>query len=265
MSIVSWNLHQAVDKRPVNMERTWRYLETELRPTIGLIQEAAVIPDTAGGHVASRSDRGYSTVVIGYENAVESISDVVTRYSSRHSFPVSPTVPGGFAAAQLVDPPDGMPFVAVSLYGIMAPLYAQTSVLRSIANLIPLFDTKELQRRIVVGGDLNVYDQTTDRTMKARWTAILALIESLGLVNLLKLTRHEREPLADCPCREPDCWHVETFRHRNRQPDQPGYFTTDYLFATPELTERLTNFEAVNRPEVWELSDHCPLIARFQL
>jgi hypothetical protein len=97
------------------------------------------------------------------------------------------------------------PFVAISQYGIMAPVCAQVGIIRAVADLIPLFDTKALNKRIVLGGDLNVYDQTSDKVMRERWLAILALIESLGLVNLLKLTQPERGPLEGCPCRQPDC------------------------------------------------------------
>ncbi len=158
------------------------------------------------------------------------------------------------------------PFIAVSQYGIMDPLYAQVGVIRAVADLIPLFDTKGLNQRIVLGGDLNVYDQTSDTLMRGRWTAILALIESLGLVSLLKSTQPQRGPLESCPCRRSDCWHVETFRHRNRGLDDPSYFTTDYLFASKELADSLVSLEVRNYlHEVWELSDHCPLIATFDL
>jgi hypothetical protein len=264
ITVVTWNLHQAVDKRPANIGRTWAYIEQELRPTVALIQEAATIPPTPGGHHASRATPGYSTAVVGYGATVEPIPQVTTRYSKKHVFPLDPRVPGSFAVARVLGTPEDAPFVAVSLYGIMAPIYAQAGVLRAVADLIPLFDTPALNRRVVLGGDLNLFDQSLDRVERGRWKAILPVIESLGLVNLMKLTRSERQPLAGCPCQDPECWHVETFRHRNRNPDVPGYFTTDYLFATPELADRLTYFEAVNRTEVWELSDHCPLIARFE-
>lgn len=45
---------------------------------------------------------------------------------------------------------------STNLYGIMAPLDAQPDVLRAIAHLITLFDTKATDRRTLLGGDLNV-------------------------------------------------------------------------------------------------------------
>lgn len=269
ITVATWNLHQGVDKRAENIAATWRYLEREVRPTVALVQEAFAksIPETAGGNFYwPAGEVSYETALVAYAGSLDPLPDVITRYSTRRSFAIRPTIPATFAAAKVVGVPDVEPFVAISFYGRMAPLYAQTGVLRAVADLIPLFDAPELNRRIVLGGDLNVYDQTRDRAMRERWKAILAMVEALGLVNLLKRTRADRAPAPGCPCEEPDCWHVETFRHRNRRDDTPGYFTTDYLFATEELAARLTALEVWgDRPEVWALSDHCPLVARFDL
>jgi hypothetical protein len=266
MKVVAWNLHQAVDRRPDNVAKTWAYLRDELSPTVALIQEASVVPETPGGHVATIAPPGYQTAVIGFAAAVRPIGEVVTRYSKHHTFTITPMVSGIFAAAQVADPPDGVPFIAISLYGLMAPVYAQVAVLRAVADLIPLFDTPSLNRRIVVGGDLNLYDQSRDRIERGRWQAILRVLESLGLVNLLRHTQSVRGPLVGCPCGNDDCWHVETFRpHKRRRDGTAGYFTNDYLFATPELADRLLSLEIPNRPELWALSDHLPLVASFDL
>jgi endonuclease/exonuclease/phosphatase family metal-dependent hydrolase len=269
ISVVTWNLHQGVDKRPENVTATWRYLEQEVNPTVALVQEAFAksIPQTTDRKVYWPAGKvPYDTAVVAYAGRLESLPDVTPRYRPRTTFAIRPTVPATLAIARLVDVPGVEPFVAISFYGRMAPLYAQTGVLRAVADLIPLFDTPEFNRRIVLGGDLNVYDQTSDRVMRKRWNAILLMVEALGLVNLLKLTQPSRGPAPSCPCREPACWHVETFRHRNRSDGVPGYFTTDYLFATEDLAARLTALEVWrDRPEVWTLSDHCPVVARFNL
>lgn len=266
VSVATWNLHQAMDRRPANMAATQRFLEDEIRPTVALLQEVAVGSETALGPFFNQAgELPYGTAVVAYQGKLEPLPEVTTRYSATTAFQISPRVPGTFAAARVVDLPGVEPFVAISLYGRMAPLYAQTSVLRAVADLVPLFDAPQLNRRIVIGGDLNVYDQTDDQVMRRRWEAILALIDSLGLVNLLKQTQPARGPLPDCPCKGPGCWHVETFRHRNRPADRPGFFTTDYLFASPDLASRLSRLEVVGRQEAWELSDHCPVVAHFDL
>lgn len=269
IAVATWNLHQGVDKRAENIAATWRYLEHEVRPTVALVQEAfaKTIPETAGGSFYWPADPvPYDTALLAYAGSLEPLPDVITRYSTRRSFAIRPTVPATFAAARVVDVPEVEPFVAISLYGRIIRQYAQTEVLRAVADLIPLFDAREFNRRIVLGGDLNVYDQTPDRVMRGRWKAILQVIEALGLVNLLKQTQPARGPAPGCPCEEPACWHVETFRHRSRKHNRPGYLTMDYLFATEELAARLTALEVWgDRSEVWNLSDHCPLVARFEL
>lgn len=269
VSVATWNLHQAIDRRPENIAATWRYLEHNVRPTVALVQEALAksIPDTPErSFYWLARDVQYETAVVAYAGKLEPLPEIATRYSARARFAITPSVPATFSLARVVDVADVEPFVAISFYGRMAPLYAQTGVLRAVADIIPLFDSPQYSRRVVLGGDLNVFDQTTDRVMRERWMAIVAVVEALGLVNLLRQTRADRDPAPGCPCRADDCWHVETFRHRQRRSATPGYFTTDYLFATKELAARVTALEVWgDRAEVWELSDHCPLVARFEL
>lgn len=174
-------------------------------------------------------------------------------------------MPATLAVARVLIP-DIEPFIAISVYGRMAPLYAQTAVLRLVADLIPLFDTPRLKRRIVLGGDLNGHTQTRNLVERRRWRAILDVVESLGLVNLLKQTQPDRGRYLDCNCDEVPCYHVETHRHRAMAKEQRGS-TNDYLFASKDLARRLTGTLEIwgDRPEVWQLSDHCPIVARFDL
>ncbi len=271
VSVATWNLHQAVNKRPANMEATWGYLANHVHPTVALVQEADGVPGTPGGSFRERADDvRYETAVVAYRGRLEPLLAVATRHSAKTEFLLRPTVPATHAVARVVDLDGVEPFVAVSMYGRMAPIYAQVGVIRAIADLIPLFDSA-LRRRIVVGGDLNAYDQPKGPD-RERWRAIFELFESLGLVNLLKETRLDRPPLEGCPCGEPECWHVETFRHVNHPVGKPGFWCTDYLFATRELADRLIpqnrvhpRLEIWDRAEAWALSDHCPLVARFDL
>lgn len=265
ISVATWNLHQGVDRRQANMDRTWQYLRDEVSPTVALVQEAFALPAVGGGAVSpDPAPMRYRTAVIGYAAKVAELPEIRTRYSTSTPFTIKPTLATTLAVAQ-VFPADVDPLVAVSLYGRMAPLYAQTSVLVAAADLIPLFDDLRFRDRIVVGGDFNAYDQTGDMVMRDRWRAILAVFESLGLVNLAKATRVARGPLIGCVCRELDCYHVTTFIHRRAAAGSIGLMA-DYLFASPALASRLISFEVLaDRPEVWEMSDHAPLVARFDV
>ena len=49
ISVATWNLHQAVDRRPENIKATWRYLEDEVSPTVALVQEAVGKLDSERG------------------------------------------------------------------------------------------------------------------------------------------------------------------------------------------------------------------------
>jgi len=276
VTVATWNLHHGVDHRPASMEGTWGYLRDVIRPTVALIQESDGVPATPGGHVLTRPVGEpwirFETAVVGYEGRVEPLTEVVSRYARRQTpSSIRPTFPLTQVAAR-VEVLGVEPFVVVSLYGRI-DTYAQTSVLRAIADLIPLFDAPLYRQRIVVGGDLNVFNNgpSADRVSRDRWAAIFEMFRSLGLVNLLEKRREgERQagkpPLAGCTCGMGDaCYHVETWRWRRTV---SSVWCLDYLFVTPEFEDRLigpVEVWAETHPEVWERSDHSPLVARFEL
>lgn len=274
VSVVTWNLHQGF--LPAGTAReALSFLETEVRPTVALIQEAIprYRPVAAGGAVWCESDDlPFETGVLGCGARIEALSEAIPKYKPYPAFPLTPTTRPTHAVARVI-PPDGMkPFVAISLYGrIMRKVFAQTSILDAISDLIPLFDDPRYNDRIVIGGDLNIFNNgpRVDAVSRERWAAILDLFKSLGLVNLLEKTQGDRGPLPGCLCRmEDECYHVETWRANKAV---PGVWCLDYLFATREMADRMTgtlDVWATLRPEVWrvwQLSDHCPVGVRFDL
>jgi hypothetical protein len=128
-----------------------------------------------------------------------------------------------------------------------------------------------LGRGVVGSGDLNADDQgpSVDAASRARWLVTFEMFQSLGLANLLELwgaaqRRAGLPPVARCRCGLGDgCFHVETWRSPR---GSLGYWCLDYRFATPKLEARMIGEVEVygeTHPEVWGLSDHCPLVARF--
>ena len=271
VSVATWNLHHGVDRRPASMEATWGYLEREIRPTVVLIQEAQGIPATSGGNISQRADDlgrwGFETAVVAYEGRLEPVRETRSKHAKGRAYPLHLTVPATHAVARL-ELPDQQPLVVASLYGRIIEGYAQTSNLHAIADLIPLLDDPKTNKRVVVGGDLNVFNTgpRVDAVSRERWAVIFDLFRSLGLVNLLEKTQADRGPLPGCHCLMGDrCYHVETWRARH---GVPGVWCLDYLFATKEMADRMTGTVEVwgeLHPEVWDLSDHCPLVARFDL
>lgn len=277
VSVATWNLHHDFVATTVK-EAQWRSLaglaEPRIGPTVALIQEAHSVPETPGGCVVEDApDRAFRTAVVAYAGRLEPVREVVPKYKPPRTFSLKPTVPPTHAVARVVLP--GVePFVAVSFYGrIVQQVYAQISNLHAIADLIPLFDDPKFNKRIVLGGDLNVWNTGpgVDAIGRRRWAAILGVFESLGLVNLLERRRAEerrvgRGPMPGCRCGMGDsCYHSETWRAKH---GVPGVWCLDYLFATKEMADRMTGTVEVwgeLHPEVWDLSDHCPLVARFDL
>lgn len=99
------------------MTATWDYLAHSIQPTVALIQEADGVPDTPGGSVFDRADDvGYETAVVAYQGRLETLPELRTKYGSKRTFDLKPTVSGTHAVARVVDIPDVDPFVAISFY-----------------------------------------------------------------------------------------------------------------------------------------------------
>jgi len=155
-----------------------------------------------------------------------------------------------------VDVPEVGPITCVSVYGLIN-VYAQTTMLRIIADLIPLFDSPDGER-VVLGGDMNVTTATSPSTPELRrYEAILKAVESLGLLNLVE-TAAERPPqLENCLCGASSCHHLRTYG------EKPGS-QLDWLFATPELARRCRRLR-VDYEAAALLSDHAPIVADFDI
>jgi exonuclease III len=159
------------------------------------------------------------------------------------------------------------PFLAISVYGMLR--YADQSLLRVASDLVPLFDTRS-GRRVVLGGDFNIHTHSNDPAERRRAGPILAVFESLGLVNLVEramsndtLEQGPRDPILPCPCQREGCSHVRTHRHRGHAPGEMA--NNDYLFASPAIADRLVGLSVMNgdNDPAWSYSDHCPLVAVF--
>jgi exonuclease III len=139
---------------------------------------------------------------------------------------------------------------------------------RIIADLIPLFDSR-LGKRVIFAGDLNISSQMKGAKERKRHQAILESIKSLGLVDCIEETKTNRQPLENCPCSDsPNCAHVVTHRH-----NLGAQMNIDYIFATKALAKKLENCYTIDERNgfplteegKWKLSDHCPVVAEFEL
>jgi exonuclease III len=250
-------------------EESWKYLDS-LELDAALVQEAVPLKesDSVVWQMIDEKNRRWGSGVYSTKWKLEKITKAKSKYQ-RETYDLVDSKPGCLAIAR-VDLPNDYPLTVISCYGLIDHNYAQTTMFRVIADLIPLFDDRKLGRNIIFGGDLNIgTQQRSDLEERKRHQAILQGIESLGLIDCLKLTKGSRKPIEDCPCPEaPDCGHVVT--HKNNRGTK---VQTDYIFATRPLVDKLSSCYLIDdqngfplkEENSWKLSDHCLVVAEFEL
>jgi hypothetical protein len=195
---------------------------------------------------------GSAVVAIDPATTVDEIWSVRTRHSPQ-SFTLSNTFPGSVAIAR-ARIPGIQPITFVSVYTVI-DVYSQTTLLRVVADLIPLFDSVD-GKRVILGGDLNLGTDQPRGPDLARYEAIIRAVEALGLVNLYeRIADRPRRP-DDCRCGRSDCRHLTT---------RTGGGQFDHLFASPELAPQCLRIVRFDDPESIALSDHWPIAADFAL
>lgn len=260
--VATWNMDNW-KRSKVSREAAWRWLREVVRPDVALLQETT--PPNSLGQVIRKvggidKNRRWSSAVVSFGPP---ITEVRIWKGDAHRTPkhLQRTFPGTVITA-MVELPHEAPIVVVSVYGLIDDGYAYTTVHRHLADLNPLLDSRQ-GKRLILGGDLNCSTQL-DPPYRYIHRNLFERFEAHGLVNLTWTTRDRRAPLENCPCgKAPDCGHVQTHRHsRSRKPWQD-----DYIFASRELARRLASCEVVDKgsPSPWDLSDHCPVVATFEL
>ncbi len=259
-TIGTWNMDHWKRTRE-QREKGWEYMRTESKADVMLLQESVAAPGLNRSQFVYREISGHcpwgsSVVAFNEDMNVQEIDAVRTRYGAKR-FSMLGTFPGAVIVTQVEVPGIG-PITCVSVYGLIN-VYAQTTILRVIADLIPLFDSR-FGSRVVLGGDLNISSACNrDRLHepeRIRYRAILDAVESLGLINLVKTAEDRPKSVLNCPCTEDECYEIPTYRGGQ----------LDWLYATPELARRCTRLR-VDHDVVYklELSDHAPLIAEFEI
>ncbi len=260
-TIGTWNMDHWKRTRE-QREKGWEYMRTESKADVMLLQESVAAPGLNRSQFVYREISGHcpwgsSVVAFNEDMNVQEIDAVRTRYGAKR-FSMLGTFPGAVIVTQ-VDVPGIGPITCVSVYGLM-DVYAQTTMLRVVADLIPLFDSR-FGSRVVLGGDFNVSTATSRENPEyPRHSAILNAVESLGLINLAEIVQDRPDPPPNCPCSEQKCHHIATYHS----------IQLDWLYATPELARRCTrlrvDYDVVDvsgGPR--RFSDHAPVIAEFEI
>ena len=258
LRLVAWNMnHWQQPMLPTNTRHGgWEHLSNELRADVVLAQEA-VPPNgseqwrAAYGEMAGHRDWG-SAVVAHDPHVLEPIRSVRARYSRRR-YILDKSHPGSVAVARLTVA-DLQPITLVSVYGVWdgSPV---GSMLRAMADLLPLFDSPD-GARVILGGDFNVSRSTDNPRHLEQAEAVLSVIRSFGLVEAKSLVADPPAGHADCACLGgPDCGHIATWRSAE----------LDHLFVSSSLAAQVkalsTDATAVSNG----LSDHVPLVLDLEL
>jgi endonuclease/exonuclease/phosphatase family metal-dependent hydrolase len=261
LTIATWNMDHW-KRTPAQRRAAWQRLQNSDYDIV-LLQETTPPADVRRQDVVWREigrERRFGSAVVSLKGSpIEEISTAKS-CESYLAFPLLGTFPGSVAIAR-VHPPGLRPVTAVSVYTVI-DVYATTTLFRQVADLIPLFDSVHGDR-IVLGGDLNISTQTIGNQW-ARYKAAFGAVESLGLVDLFRTVNDRPRPMgADCECKLADCYHVTT--HRNAARAAGAGLHLDYLFASEALATRCNRLQLDDDAPIWELSDHCPVVAEIEL
>jgi endonuclease/exonuclease/phosphatase family metal-dependent hydrolase len=252
LRVVSWNMnHWRQPSRPIDTRAAgWAYLLHELRADVALLQET-VPPRGIDGSVIYREIADYrpwgSAIYARPGLPLEQIWAVATPYSRRR-FPLANTFPGSVAVGEVAL--EGIaPLTFVSVYNVI-DVYAQTTLLRTVADLTPLFDSSH-GSRVVLAGDLNVGLTTTSEYDLRRGSAILGALKALGLEAATDVAQTRPASIDSCRCGNGgQCHHLPTWNGME----------LDHAFVSPSLGDQVVGIyhdeEAVRRG----LSDHTPLV-----
>lgn len=265
IKFVTWNMSHAVKRSPARRLAAWRHLR-DLGADIAIVQEAGrpITGAVASVEGSNPEGRDWVTAIVSYGPGLTELQQPIRpRWDRQVEFRIPDAARPGTLALATVNPPDGKPILAVSLYGRLR--YADQSILRAASDLLPIFDTP-LGRRVIVAGDLNIHTHSNDPAERARAGPILSVLESFGLRDLVREAKNRRVLIEGpqlhregCPCGLLDCSHVRTHRHPQHKPGAMA--NNDYIFATDELLAGLESVSIMNGDQdpAWPHSDHAPI------
>ncbi len=259
LRIATWNLnHWRQPLLPHDTRRAaWEYLANTIGAEVALVQEA-VPPAEMGrdraayGELAGFRNWGSAVVALDPGVTLEPLRSVRLPYNRRR-FLLANANPGSVAVARLTMP-GIQPITLVSVYGVFDGSVV-SSMLRVVADLVPLFDSAD-GARVILGGDLNVGGAGTDPRSLARAEAVFAAIRSLGLVEAKSVVAEPPASASDCLCGSGGtCGHIATW----------GKADLDHLFVSPALAGQVTALSVDRAAVEAGLSDHVPLVLDLAL
>lgn len=274
MRVAAWNLNRAswstrgrFTNGEEHLEAAWGELAL-LGVDLALVQEAAPPPDGLGNPpdftVPDRSARwrslpgsrrSWCSAVASWERELTPVE-----HSLEFGEPLHVSHEGSYAVGAVSW--RGAPLTVASIYALWdyagltpgeRPLYAETSLHRTISDLTPVIDARR-RRSVIVGGDFNASTQFSTPHRDA-YRVVHERMRSLGLVNLT--VRPADEELEDCPCEDEPCLHVRTY-------DIGAPYQNDYIYATPDVAAAARFSREERSPVAEAVSDHFPVVVDIE-
>jgi exonuclease III len=248
LRIVTWNMN-ACFRSDEEHARAWAYLDG-LGADVALVQEAkrpADRPEVLLSEIGG--SRPWGTGIVPYRGLK---LDPLPRVPLGQ--PVAGKIQDSHPGCSLTASISlgGEPITLASVYGMNdGPLangttYAMTTVHRLLSDLTPLLDCNRQLRRVVLAGNLNVSPQIRWPDTKHH-RILLERLEAFGLMSGLGDWKNSE--------------YVRTHRPKNKEGTTP--WQDDWVFHSTLL--RLVSCEPDHSDDAWALSDHCPVIAEFEV
>lgn len=266
--VATWNMKQVAPRQP--LDERWRWMSEEIDPDVIVLTEAKVPDDgppsgwqalwVEGGMgprrrwgtvLAGRTDRGIT---------LREIAQAPAGSQGGATGVISPetTWPAAVRIADVLVHGDRWATI-VGLYGVtQTPDRVSCGHGRaSIPHLLEQLDAllHELRRdRLIIAGDFNLHPIDMPRST-----------DRYRLTDLVDYTADERPALDGCTgCGlGRRCGHLWT--HRNTNNPGAAVQQIDYILATKQLRNELVSVlgGVGDFPDVWDVSDHAPVVADF--
>jgi endonuclease/exonuclease/phosphatase family metal-dependent hydrolase len=259
LRVATWNLnHWRQPLLPLDTRRSaWAHLAKPLVAQVALVQEAVPPVDLGRdrhvfGELAGHRTWGSGVVALDPAIEIEPIRSVRMPWSKRR-YRLDTAYPGSTAVA-CVTVAGLQPITFVSVYGVLEGS-ALISMHRIVADLMPLFDSPD-GARVVLGGDFNVTQSSSDARYVGRAQALLDAVASLGLVCAKTALPEPIPGHAECACGNgPSCGHLATW----------GKAELDHLYVSPALAPQVARLRVDESGVEAGLSDHAALVLDLSL
>lgn len=227
LKVVSWNMDFWKSK---HKDKGWEFINSQ-DPDVSLLSECIDHP-SQNFSIHHISKNKWGTGVFSKHKIVE------------HELEFGKVHSDAIACADLSI--EGQNIILISLYGKMINGNAISTLHRCLSDLTHLFLKKKLQKKILIGGDFNADEALDQKQGNRAHHLFFERLKDFGFYDCCKKFNPER---------------VQTLRHKHSS----FPWQNDYLFAGKSLFNACTSSKVIDDPNLYEISDHNPIVAEFDL